>query len=284
LVSYIRFVKPVFGFFLKGCRMKKKLIVVGAAGRMGRRIAAKAFEAGDFEVCGAVERGGHPDLGGDAGELASVGRLGVEVSDSWPAGADVVVDFSHPGAVDMTLGYCTRVSCPLVLGTTGLSDKHFEAVKRAAGGIAVLYASNMSVGMNVLFSLAGSVASKLGEGWDIEIVERHHRFKKDAPSGSALTIARAVCEATGRDYPGCLVHGRSGRDVLRKEGTIGVHAVRAGDITGEHEVIFSGAGETLVFSHTARSRDIFAAGALAAAQWIMGKPSGLYSMTDVIGI
>jgi 4-hydroxy-tetrahydrodipicolinate reductase len=142
----------------------------------------------------------------------------------------------------------------------------------------------MSVGMNVLFFLAGKVAAMLGEEYDIEIIEQHHRFKKDAPSGSALTLAESICKATGRDFPVCLTHGRSGKDALRQKGTIGMHAIRAGDITGEHEVIFSTLGETVTLSHSAHSRDTFARGALRAAEWLVGKKPALYSMADVLGI
>jgi 4-hydroxy-tetrahydrodipicolinate reductase len=138
--------------------------------------------------------------------------------------------------------------------------------------------------MNLLFSLVGKVAAMLGEDYDIEIVEQHHRFKKDAPSGSALTLAQKICEATGRDYPGCLTHGRAGKDALRIKGAIGMHAVRAGDITGIHSVIYGTQGETITLNHTAHSRDIFVRGALRAAEWIIAKPPAVYSMSDVLGI
>jgi 4-hydroxy-tetrahydrodipicolinate reductase len=141
----------------------------------------------------------------------------------------------------------------------------------------------MSVGMNVLFALAGKVASMLGDEYDTEIIEQHHRFKKDAPSGSALTLAENICKAIGKKFPDCITCGRSGKDALREEGSIGVHAVRAGDITGKHDVIFSTLGETVTLSHAAHSRDTFARGALRAAHWLVGKKPGLYSMTDVLG-
>ena len=138
--------------------------------------------------------------------------------------------------------------------------------------------------MNVLFSLVGKVASMLGDEYDIEIIEQHHHFKKDAPSGSALTLAENICSATGREFPGSLVHGRSGKEALRQKGTIGVHAIRAGDITGEHSVIFCTLGEKLTLNHTAHSRDTFARGALRAAKWLIGKEPKLYSMSDILGI
>jgi 4-hydroxy-tetrahydrodipicolinate reductase len=142
----------------------------------------------------------------------------------------------------------------------------------------------MSVGMNVLFSLVGKVAAMLGDEYDTEIIEQHHRFKKDAPSGSALTLAENICKATGKKFPDCLINGRSGKDTLRQKGTIGVHAVRGGDITGIHSVVFSTLGETVTLNHTAHSRDTFVIGALRAAQWLVGKKPGLYSMADVLGI
>jgi len=172
----------------------------------------------------------------------------------------------------------------LVLGTTGLSDGQHGKIKAASEKIPVIYGTNMSVGMNVLFSLVGKVAAMLGDDYDIEIIEQHHRFKKDAPSGSALTLAENICKATGRKFPGSLVHGRSGKDALREQGTIGMHSVRAGDITGIHSVTFGTLGEKLTLNHTAHSRDTFARGALRAAKWLIGKKPALYSMADVLGI
>jgi 4-hydroxy-tetrahydrodipicolinate reductase len=171
-----------------------------------------------------------------------------------------------------------------VIGTTGLTAEQQEALKTAGSKIPVLYSTNMSVGMNVLFNLVGKAAAMLGEDYDIEIVEEHHRFKKDAPSGSALTLAQNICKATNRPYPNSLIHGRSGKEALRKKGEIGMHAVRAGDITGIHTVIYGALGDTITFNHTAHSRDIFVRGALRAAEWLQGKPAALYSMADVLGI
>ena len=264
--------------------MGLKLVVVGAAGRMGRRIIALAVESGRFDVVGAVEKPDHPDVGKDAGLLAGIERLNTAIGDSWPASADVAIDFSLPEAAANTADICSARGIPLVMGTTGLSDAQLGAIKAAARKIPVLYGTNMSVGMNVLFSLVGKVAAMLGEEYDIEIVEEHHRFKKDAPSGSALTLAQNICKATGRDYPSSLTHGRSGKDTLRKKGTIGMHAVRAGDITGVHSVIYGTLGETITVNHTAHSRDTLVRGALRAAEWLIHKPPALYSMADVLGI
>jgi len=264
--------------------MKPKLLIIGAAGRMGRRILSLAVDANQFDIVAAVERQDHPDIGKDAGLVAAAGPINVKLDSICPAGADVAIDFSQPAAADSTVDYCVKNNVALVLGTTGLSNEQLAKIKAASAKIPVIYATNMSVGMNVLFNLAGQVASMLGEDYDIEIIEQHHRFKKDAPSGSALTLAKNICKATGKKFPDCLTPGRSGKDALREKGTIGIHAVRAGDITGIHSVIFSSLGEKLTLNHTAHSRDTFARGALRAAQWLTGKTPGLYSMTEVLSL
>jgi len=264
--------------------MRVRLVVVGAAGRMGKRILSLATESGQFEIVAAVERSGHPDIGKDAGVIAGFGALDVNISDFCSKAADVAIDFSAAEAADKTIGFCVDKDIALVLGTTGLSSDQRKKIEIAARTIPLIYGTNMSVGMNTLFNLVGKVATMLGEDYDIEIVEQHHRFKKDAPSGSALTLAENICKAAGRDFPGVLTHGRSGKEVLRQKGTIGMHAVRAGDITGEHSIIFSTLGETITLHHSAHSRDTFARGALRAAKWLVGKKPGLYSMADVLGI
>ena len=268
----------------KEAEMKPKLTVVGAAGRMGRRIIALAAESGQLEIAGAVDVESHPQIGSDVGLLAGVGALDVALAASWPKETDVAIDFSLPEGADKTLRHCTEEGIALVMGTTGLSPAQQKAIRAAADRIPIIYGTNMSVGMNVLFKVVGQVAAMLGEEYDIEIVEQHHRFKKDAPSGSALTLAERVCEATGRDAGACLTHGRCGKDALRAKGTIGMHAVRAGDITGVHSVIYSTQGETITLNHTAHSRDTFVRGAVRAAEWLAGKGPGLYTMPDVLGL
>jgi len=264
--------------------MRTKLVVIGAAGRMGRRILSLAANSGQFDIIAAVERQGHPDIGKVYTLESPSGPIEVTLTDTYAAAAaDVAIDFSQPEAVDETIDYCLENKVALVSGTTGLSVRQRDKIKEAAGNIPIIYGSNMSVGMNVLFSLAPKIASILGDEYDIEIVEQHHRFKKDAPSGSALTLAENICQATGRDFPDTLAHGRSGKDALREKGTIGMHAVRAGDITGVHSIIFGTLGETITLNHTANSRDTFVRGALRAAKWLAGKKPGLYSMTDVLG-
>ncbi len=264
--------------------MKPKLTVIGACGRMGRLILSLAAEAGHFEVVGAVEREGHPDLGEDISRLTGSREIAVQLDCHFPDACDVVIDFSGAEAADAAVDFCVDKKVPLVMGTTGLGEKQKKKIENTAGIIPVIYGTNMSVGMNVLFSLAGKAASMLGGDYDIEIVEQHHRFKKDAPSGSALTLAENICKATGRNYPDCLNFGRHGKDALRKKGTIGIHAVRAGDIAGKHEVFFSTLGETVCLAHNAHTREGFARGALRAAEWLIGKKPGLYTMADVLGL
>jgi len=264
--------------------MKPRLIVVGAAGRMGKRIVSIAIDGGQFDIIAAIERPDHPDIGKDIGLVSAAGPVNVRLTSTSPAGADVVIDFSQPAGAEKTIDYCLQNNAAAVLGTTGLTPKQQEKINAAAEQIAVIYGTNMSVGMNVLFALVGQVASMLGDEYDVEIIEQHHRFKKDAPSGSALTLAENICKATDRAFPDCLTYGRQGKDALRQKGNIGIHAIRAGDITGIHSVIFATLGEKLTLNHTAHSRDTFARGALRAAKWLTGKPAGLYSMADVLSL
>ena len=251
--------------------MNPELIVNGAAGRMGKRILALAIEAGQFEIVGALERDGHPDIGTDAGTLAGTKSINVPVDNKYPSTADVMIDFSLPEAADASIDCCAKNNVAIVLGTTGLSDAQIQRLKDAAQYIAIVQATNMSVGMNVLFNLVGKAAAMLGPEYDVEIVEQHHRFKKDAPSGSALTLSKNIAAAKGWSWPDCLVHGRNGKEALRTKNSIGMHAVRAGDITGEHEVIFSTLGETVTLSHSAHNRDNFARGALPPPPGLLAK-------------
>ncbi len=264
--------------------MKPSLIVSGAAGRMGKRILALAAESRDFTIVAALERQDHPDLGKDAGLVAGIGELNIVLQHSHNDTADVMIDFSLPEAAEHDIDFCVDNNVGLVMGTTGLTTDHQAQLRRAAEHIPVIYGTNMSVGMNVLFHVVGKVAAMLGKEYDIEIVEQHHRFKKDSPSGSAMSLASAVCKATGRSFPNCLVHGRVGKETLRTQGTIGMHAIRAGDITGEHSVIFSTLGETVRIEHSAHNRDNFVRGALRAALWLTGKQPGMYSMAECLGI
>jgi 4-hydroxy-tetrahydrodipicolinate reductase len=264
--------------------MKSALIINGAGGRMGRRIIALSRETGAFQLVGAVDYPQHPDLGKDAGVLAGIETLGVPLTAKLQGKADVVIDFSLPQAADATMDFCEKNGISLVLGTTGLSKEQLARLSVVAAKIPVVQATNMSLGMNLLFALVGKVAKALGPEYDVEIVEAHHRFKKDAPSGSALSLAESVCRETGRSYPDCLTYGREGKESLRQKGTIGIHAVRAGDIVGQHSVIYSTLGETVTIEHNAHTRDTFVHGALRAAQWVAKQKPGLYKMLDVLGL
>lgn len=260
-----------------------RLAIHGAAGRMGRRLVALASENPELRVTAAIDRS---EPGTDAGVLAGIGSIGVVVEPDWSASAkpEVVIDFSTPAGTRALLPRCVERGVAVVIGTTGLSEADQRLIDEAAGRVAVLQAPNMSLGVNLLFALAGEVARRLGDDYDIEIVEAHHRMKKDAPSGTALGIARSICEATGKDMGRTLVHGREGEDVPRARGTIGMHAVRLGDVVGDHTVHFASSGERLELTHRATTRDVFVRGALRAAGWLAGKPSGRYAMRDVLGL
>lgn len=265
--------------------MNTKLLVVGAAGRMGSRIVALAVESGRFDIVSAIEATGHPGIGQKTVYPGVLGPVEITLTDTFPTKiADVVIDFSMPDATDKIIDYCLENHIPLISGTTGISEKQQEKLKAASQEIALIYATNMSVGMNVLLALAGQAASMLGSDYDIEIIEQHHRFKKDAPSGSALTLAETICDETGREFPECLVYGRHGKDAKRRDGTIGLHAIRAGNIIGIHSIVFGTLGETVTLNHNVNNRDTFVWGALRAAQWIVGKKPALYSMADVLNI
>jgi len=251
---------------------------------MGKRVLAMAVESELFDITAAVDIPQCPDLGKDAGLAAGIGEIGVIITSEYPDTADVMIDFSLPEATDAVIDYCVKSNVALVMATTGLSDVQVARLKEAAKTIPVVYATNMSVGMNVLFATVGKVAKMLGEDYDIEITEAHHRFKKDSPSGSALSLAEEVAAETDRPFPGCLVHGREGKEALREKGTIGMHAIRAGDIVGQHSVIYSALGETVTISHNAHNRDNFAKGSVRAANWLTSKSPALYSMKNVLGI
>jgi len=238
-----------------------------------------------LELGGAVEAPGHPALGRDAFEAAGAGRAGIPVTDDFPralAGADVAVDFTHAAASVAHAREAAAAGRPIVIGSTGLSPDHVRAVEAAARSTACLVSPNMSVGVNLLFRLAAEAAKALGDAYDVEIVEVHHRFKKDAPSGTAVRIAEVVAKALGRSLEDTGVYGRRGITGERGRKEIGLLAVRAGDVVGEHTLVFGGIGERLEITHRAHSRETFARGAVRAAAWILGKPPGLYGMHHVL--
>ncbi len=252
-----------------------RLAVTGAAGRMGARIIELASQDTRLQVVAALEAAGHPQLGQKVGP-------GIPLTDRVTGDFDVMVDFSHPDATAGWLDAAVKAGKPIVVGTTGHRPEQLEKINHAAMRVAVVKAANMSVGVNVLLRVVGEVAKVLGPEYDIEIAETHHRFKKDAPSGTALALADAICKALGKTPAETLVHGREGREALRQPGTIGMHALRLGDTVGEHEVSYGTLGETISIRHSAHTRDTFVNGAIRAAVWVAGRAPGLYSMQDVL--
>lgn len=255
-----------------------KLAVLGATGRMGECTLALAGSDGRFQVTAALTRSDDPRLG----EQVLIGHSAVKVSDTTNAAFDVLVDFSMPAGTMQWLDHCRSTGSAMVVGPTGYSDEQLDRITAAAKRIPILRASNFSIGINLLLDLAGKVAGRLGDTFDIEIVEHHHKHKIDAPSGTALALANAIVEATGRDPQRDISCGRQGRTGPRPPRQIGVHSVRMGSIVGRHEVNFSSLEETITLTHTAHSRNAFARGALEAAVWIHGQVPGMYQMGDVL--
>ncbi|MBI5726198.1 MAG: 4-hydroxy-tetrahydrodipicolinate reductase [Planctomycetes bacterium] len=258
-----------------------KIGLSGAGGRMGRRIAAMAIEGEQYDIIAAVEAPGSPCLGKDMGDLAGCGPFGLKVAHSTSEKPDVWIDFSLPDSTVIWLEHCRGLGVPMVIGTTGMTESQQAAVSDAARAIPVVHAPNMSVGVNVLLKLVADAAKILGGDYDIEVAETHHRMKKDAPSGTAIALAKSVCSATGKNYGEVAVFGRGGQHP-RRAGEIGMHALRLGDTIGEHTVYFGNMGETVTLGHSAHNRDTFAQGALRAARWLVGRPAGLYTMQDVL--
>ena len=264
--------------------MSIKVVVLGAAGRTGGRIVALVAKDSDLKLVAAIEGPDCDVLGRDAGELAGVGAVAVPVTSEYAGEFDVVIDFSTPRATIHWLAECTRQTKPMVSGTTGHDDIQLERIHEASKFTPVLKAPNMSVGVNVLLRIAEQLGSLLDEAYDVEISEAHHRFKVDAPSGTALALRDAVCRgrtANGGSEPE-IIYGRQGTSGERPVGQIGMHSLRIGDTVGEHTVAFGTLGETVTIGHSAHSRDTFALGAVRAAKWIIGRPAGLYSMQDVL--
>lgn len=267
--------------------MSTRIAVNGAAGRMGRMIIELLRERPDLCLGAALERADSPQAGTDAGVVAGVGALGVPIGTD-PARAvadfDVLIDFSHPDAMQRYLPLCRSAGRRVVLGTTGLDPAARAVVEAAARDVAVVFAPNMSVGVTISLKLIEMAARALGDSVDVEIIEAHHRHKIDAPSGTALKMGEVVAAALGRDLAQCAVYGREGRTGARDRRTIGFETIRAGDIVGDHTVMFAGDGERIEITHRASSRATFAAGALRAAAWVADRPPGLYDMQDVLGL
>ena len=266
---------------------KLDIALVGACGKMGRRITAALVSSNDCQLAEAVEFPQHPQLGKDIGILAGVGKLGIELSaalDSAIKRVDAVIDFSLPDSVMQTVEKCVEHKVPLVTGVTGLDHNEKLTLENAASEIPVVFAPNMSVGVNIMFKVAAEVAEVLGDDYDVEIIETHHRFKKDAPSGTANRLAEVIAEALGRniDKVGC--YGRKGIVGERDPKEIAVHSVRSGDVVGEHTVVFGSLGERFELTHRAHNRDNFARGAVVAARFAASADPGLYDMQDVLGL
>lgn len=263
--------------------MALKLGVNGACGRMGQRIVALAREDPEWEVAAALESSGHPRLGDDIGEIAGLGTIGVKVASELHASLDVMIDFSVPEAAVAVARLCADRQVPLVMATTGLSAAQRSEVEACAHETPILIAPNLSLAVNLLMKLVGDAATVLKHhpgGADVEIIERHHRQKVDAPSGTALRFGQIVAEAMGQTSH---VHGRHGHPGARPREEIGYHALRVGDDVGQHTIVFGLMGETLELTHRAHTRDCYARGALAAAKYLISQGAGLHSMAEVVG-
>jgi 4-hydroxy-tetrahydrodipicolinate reductase len=265
-----------------------KTIVAGAAGRMGGRIMMAVQNSPDLELSGAFERPDHPALGQDAGVAAALGNLGVilkgSLAEAAESGGEVIIDFTQPAATLANMETAAQNGLAMVAGTTGLAPDQLDRAGELSRDMRLVMAPNMSVGVNLLFKIVGDVARILGPGYDLEIIEAHHRLKKDAPSGTAVRLAEVLAEAMGRDINQTGVYGRQGIVGERTADEIGVLAVRAGDIVGEHTVMYGGIGERIEITHRAHSRDTFVQGAVRAAAWVVKQPAGLYDMQDVLGL
>jgi 4-hydroxy-tetrahydrodipicolinate reductase len=259
-----------------------RLAINGALGRMGRAVGTLALESGLFDVAAAIEAPKSPSLGKDYGTLLGREPMGVAVSPSLARKADVLVDFSTPAASMLRLAECVKTKTAAVIGTTGLGDAERRKIKDASKKISILQASNTSVGVTALLRAVPELAKLLGDAYDIEIVEMHHRAKKDAPSGTAVTLAERMARETGRTWPDDFKFGRSGDSLVRGPLEIGIHAVRGGGVVGEHTVIFASDDDVITVTHRAGSRDLFARGALRAAAFVARAKPGLYAMEDVL--
>lgn len=264
-----------------------RIAISGASGRMGRALIQAAYEAENTNVTAAIERSGKSIIGVDAGELAGIEALGVKIVDDLSDvtdAFDVLIDFTSIEATLSNLDICRKAGKKIVIGTTGFTDEQKKLIADAATDIAVVFAPNMSVGVNLCFKLLDIATRVMGDYTDIEVIEAHHRHKVDAPSGTALRMGEVVAEALGRDLKDCAVYGREGQTGERDRKTIGFETIRAGDIVGEHTVMFADIGERVEITHKASSRATFAKGAVRAATWLSQHDKGLYDMQDVLGL
>lgn len=264
-----------------------KIGIVGAGGRMGRMLVQVVADTESCVLGGASEAPGSPLLGNDAGTLSGIGENGVVITDDAAtmfAGVDAVIDFTVPAATAIHAVLAAENDCALITGTTGLEDAHRAALEDAAKSVPVVWASNMSSGVNLMFAITERVARALDPDFDIEIVEMHHKHKVDAPSGTALSLGEAAARGRGVDFDSEKVLSREGITGARERGSIGFASLRGGDVVGEHSVIFASAGERIELTHRATDRGIFARGAVRAARWTEGRAPGFYAMADVLGL
>jgi 4-hydroxy-tetrahydrodipicolinate reductase len=264
-----------------------KVIVCGAAGRMGQRISYMVSQNPDLQLAGGFEQADNPNVGRDIGEVAGFGTIGVAIGPDLPAvinDGDVLIDFTFHTATMEFAKVAAENNKAMVIGTTGLSPENLAELKKLSEKIAIVQAPNMAIGVNVLFKITQKVASILGDDYDIEIVEAHHRMKKDAPSGTALKLGEMAALGVGRDLQKVGVFERNGIIGERTDQEIGIQTIRGGDIVGEHTVYFAGPGERIELIHRAHNRDNFARGAAVAASWVADKKNGMFSMFDVLGL
>lgn len=267
--------------------MAINIAINGAAGRMGRCLIQAVAETEGLQLSAAIDRPESSLIGVDAGELAGVGKLGVMLSADLELAtkqSDVIIDFTIPEATMALLPLCAQNQCRPVIGTTGFDEAQKQLIQQTADKIATLLAPNMSVGVNLSLKLLDMAARVLGDSVDIEIIEAHHRHKVDAPSGTALRMGEVVADALGRDLKECAIYGREGRTGERDRNTIGFATVRAGDIVGDHTVLFAAEGERVEITHKASSRMTFAYGAMRASKWLMQQQTGLFDMQDVLDL
>ena len=261
--------------------------VIGAGGRMGRMLIEAIQDNPQTILSAAIERQGSSLVGADAGEVASIGRIDIKIVDDLVAvidDIDVLIDFSLPEATEQNMQICAEHKVAMVIGTTGFNEQQEQVLTEASKHIAIVYAGNYSTGVNLSLKLLGMAAKAFGNEADVEIIEAHHKHKIDAPSGTAYMMAEAVAEARGQDLKNVAVYGREGQTGERETGTIGIHAIRGGEIIGDHTVMFIADGEVVEITHRARARMTFAAGAVRASTWIAQKKSGQYNMQDVLGL
>jgi 4-hydroxy-tetrahydrodipicolinate reductase len=264
-----------------------KVAMLGASGRMGRAILSCIAELPDVRLVGAVTQAEDPLIGRDAGEAGGLESFGVPLTEDRERalhGAQVAIDFTLPAALDANVAACVAHGTALVVGTTGLEPAHFATLERAAQRIPIVYGRNMSVGVNLFLELVAQAALALGDDYDVEVIEAHHRQKIDAPSGTALALGERIAEAQNRSLHDVGVYAREGRTGPRVPGTIGFSVIRGGQIVGDHTVMFIAGDEHVEFTHRARDRSAFARGALRAARWAAGRAPGFYSMADVLGM